>query len=644
MPGHRLQPAVISYANGIPYAEAYGDLYHAAHGGLEQASHVFLAGNGLPERWANRHRFTIIETGFGIGLNFLATWQAWRDDPHRSSRLHYLAIEKHPFTTRDLEQLHARWPELASVSAALRNSWPVLVTGFHRIELEEGRVILTLAFGDIADCLPQVDAAADAFYLDGFTPGKNPEMWSPQVLMRLCRLAAPDATAATYTVSAAVRHALTQGGFHCEKRPGFGPKRDMLAARYAPRWPTVKRPEPAGRHAIVIGAGIAGSAACERLAARGWKVTLIERHDRPAQEASGNLAGIAMPLLSKDDNISSRLLRAAFLYTVRRWQQLGGIGQAFAGESCGVLHLARDAAHAQVQREAVASLGFPEDFVRWMDGRGIEALTGTGGADGAWFFPRGGWVTPSSLCDALLRACGDNLQRSFATEAATLERTAEGWRVRDGSGEIVAQAPVVILANGTIATSFPQTQALPLSAIRGQVTHVPAEALPELPVVLCGEGYVTRPANGICCVGASYDFDCDTQLRQASQDENLSRLKQVLPQADVDVALAGRVGFRCVSPDRLPLAGALPDASLPIAGSRLRDVPRLPGLYGLLAYGSRGIVWAPFAAELLASMLEGEPLPIERELADALDPARFALKAYRRGGAEAAPGQDAQDL
>lgn len=418
----------------------------------------------------------------------------------------------------------------------------------------------------------------------------------------------------------------------------------MLAASYAPRWQAVERKGPAERHAIVIGAGIAGSAACERLAARGWKVTLIERHDRPAQEASGNLAGIAMPLLSKDDNISSRLLRAAFLYTVRRWERLGGIGQAFAGESCGVLHLARDAAHAQVQREAVKSLGFPEDFVRWMDGHGVEALTGASGAEGAWLFPRGGWVTPSSLCDALLHACGDNLQRCFVRKAAALERTAEGWRVRDGSGEIVAQAPVVILANGTIATSFPQTQALPLSAIRGQVTHVPAEALPELPVVLCGEGYVTRPANGICCVGASYDFDCDTQLRQASQDENLSRLKQVLPQADVDVALAGRVGFRCVSPDRLPLVGALPDASLPVAGSRLRDVPRLPGLYGLLAYGSRGIVWAPFAAELLASMLEGEPLPIERELAEALDPARFALKAYRRGGAEAAPGQHAQDL
>lgn len=646
MPGHRLQPAVLSYAGGIPYAEAYGDVYHSADGGLEQARYVFLAGNGLPERWRNRERFTIVETGFGLGLNFLATWQAWRADPGRSRRLHYVAIEKHPFSARDLAQLHALWPELASLSAALRAAWPVLVAGFHRIELEEGRVVLTLAFGDIADCLPQIDAAADAFYLDGFAPSKNPEMWSPQVLTRLNRLAVPEATAATYTVSAAVRHALAQGGFACEKRPGFGRKRDMLAARFAPRWQVSPQPVPRLRKAVVVGAGIAGSAACERLVARGWQVTLVERHATPAQEASGNLAGIAMPLLSRDDNVSSRLLRAAFLYTVRTWERLGGIGRAFAGEACGVLHLARDAAHGRMQRETVEALGLPVDFVRWLDAHAIADMTGSTGTNGAWFFPSGGWVTPSSLCAALLDACGDRLRRRFVEEAFSLDRTAQGWAVRDREGRLIAEAPVVILANGTNAMAFPQTQTLPLSAIRGQVTHVPAEALPALPVVICGEGYVTRPANGICCVGASYDFDSDTQLRQASHDENLMRLFQVLPHARIDAALAGRVGFRCVSPDRLPLAGALPDASSPITGSRLRDVPRLPGLHGLMAYGSRGIVWAPFAAELLASALEGEPLPIERELAEALDPARFALKAYRRGGAglREAPGRHEEDL
>lgn len=657
MSKHRLTPASLSFIDGVPYADAFGDVYHSADGGLQQARHVFLGGNRLPQRWQGRCRFVIVETGFGLGLNFLATWDAWRNDPARPPQLHYVAIEKHPFCAGDLSRLHALWPELADLSGALRAAWPPLVPGFHRLLLDEGRIVLTLVFGDIADCLPQIDAAADAFYLDGFAPSKNPDMWAPAMLARLNRLAAPEATLATYTVSAAVRHALTQAGFVCEKWPGFGRKRDMLAAHFAPRWPQRSRDEPARREAIVIGAGIAGSAACERLCARGWQVTLIERHDRPAQEASGNLAGIAMPLLSKDDNLPSRLARAAYLFTLQTWQRLGGIGQAFIGDACGVLQLAADATHAQLQKDILDAHNYPEEFVRWLEARDVAPLTGHPASHGGWLFPRGGWVYPGSLCDALLAACGERLQRRFTHDACGLHRSGDDWRVCDGNGAVIAQAPVVVIANGTNATIFPQTQELPLTAIRGQIAHVPADALPPLQVVLCGDGYVTPSSQGVCCVGASYDMDADPQMREASHTENLARLKQLVPQAegfvrgegtvagDVDRAYPGsaytgrpypgRVAFRCVSPDRLPLVGALPDHAAPIAGSRLRDVPRVPGLYGLLAYGSRGLIWASFAAELLACMLEGEPLPVERDLAAALDPARFALKDHRRGGISA---------
>ncbi|GIZ52247.1 bifunctional tRNA (5-methylaminomethyl-2-thiouridine)(34)-methyltransferase MnmD/FAD-dependent 5-carboxymethylaminomethyl-2-thiouridine(34) oxidoreductase MnmC [Noviherbaspirillum aridicola] len=628
----RLIPAALAYADGVPYAAAYGDVYHSADGGLEQARHVFLGGNDLPRRWRDAARFTLLETGFGLGLNFLATWQAWQSHAPAHARLHYVAIEKHPFAPDDLARLHARWPELAALSAQLRAAWPPLVPGFHRVLLDGGRVTLTLAFGDIADCLPQIAMAADAFYLDGFAPSRNPDMWSPQVLSRLHRLAAPGATAATYTVSAAVRQALAAAGFACEKRPGFGRKRDMLAARYAPRWPLPPaRPEPA-RRAVVIGAGVAGSAVCARLAARGWQLTLVERHEKWAAESSGNLAGIAMPLLSRDDNIPSRLARAAFLFSTHLWQQLGGVGSAFAGEACGVLQLARDAGHAALQRETVEALGLPPDFARFLGAEQAAAMTGNPAAAGGWLFPRGGWVTPSSLCEAMLASCGGLLERRFAQQASSLRHDGSEWTVQGDGGACIARAPVVVIASGTNAASFAQTRELPLAAIRGQVTHIPAGELPSLPVVLCGEAYVTRPANGICCVGATYDIDTDPALRQSSQDENLERLAQVLPQTSMgkDRPLAGRTGFRAVSPDRLPLVGALPDPCAAIGGSRLSDVPRLPGMHAVLGLASRGIIWAPFAAELLASQLEGEPLPVERELAAALDPARFALKAWRR--------------
>lgn len=645
MSGAPLQPAKLAFVDDVPYAEAFGDIYHSAHGGLGQARHVFLGGSRLPTRWHKLPRFVIFEAGFGLGLNFLATWSAWRDDPERPRQLHYIAVEKHPFSATDLARLHAAWPELAALSDELQQAWPPLTPGFHRILLDEGRVSLTLAFGDIGDCLPQIDASVNAIYLDGFAPDKNPDMWSPAMLKRLARIAAPAASVATYSVAADVRNALESVGFVCGRQAGFGRKGEMLVGRYAPRWQAPPpRSAAAVREAIVIGAGLAGSAACERLAARGWRVHLLERHAQPAQEASGNLAGILKPLLSRDDNPGSQLARAAYLFALRHWQRLERAGLSVIGEARGVLQLAADEADAQAQATAAAALRYPEGYAQWLDGERARIYLAGESSHGGWFFPQGGWVRPASFCAAMLAACGHanggRIEKRFGTDAMSLMRAGDRWQVRDAHGGTIAEAPVVILANGTSATQFSQTHGLPLSAVRGQVTHLDAALLPPLSVTVSGNGYLTPSYAGISCIGASYDFDGDPQLRCDSQQGNLARLAELLPQAaqaagaDLQAApLAGRVGFRCVTPDRLPLVGALPDLSRAIAGSRPRDVPRLPGLYGLLGYGSRGLIWAPFAAELLASWLDGEPLPIERDLANALDPARFALKAHRRGTA-----------
>src|SRR5579871_1772903 len=202
-----LVPARLAFQEGTPYSEAFGDIYHSAEGGPAQARHVFLGGNGLPERWRDRGRFTILETGFGPGLNFLVTWQAWRRDPRRCGKLHFVSLEKHPFSRTDLRTLHRLYPELEDEAARLHAIWPPLVPGGHRAELEAGNVVLTLFFGDIANTR-QLRLAADAIYLDGFAPAKNPDMWSPALMRALSRLAAPGATAATWSVAAPVRAAL----------------------------------------------------------------------------------------------------------------------------------------------------------------------------------------------------------------------------------------------------------------------------------------------------------------------------------------------------------------------------------------------------------------------------------------------------
>ncbi len=228
-----LVPARLELApDGTPVSERYGDVYHSVAGGHAQARHVFLGGNGLPARWRGLASFTLFETGFGLGLNFMATWLAWRHDPQRSASLEFISVEKHPFSAADLARAHLAWPEFEPLSTALCAAWPELIPGGHSISLDEGRVVLRLLFGDACEIMASLDASVDAIYLDGFSPAKNPELWSPVVCRLLARLAHPGTTLATWSVAGSVRRALAGAGFAVARCPGFAGKRQMLSGRY----------------------------------------------------------------------------------------------------------------------------------------------------------------------------------------------------------------------------------------------------------------------------------------------------------------------------------------------------------------------------------------------------------------------------
>ena len=633
MPAPSLQPAHPRFGpDGSARSEQYDDIYHSADGGPGQARHVFLGGNGLPERWRGQKRFVILENGFGTGLNFLATWAAWRDDPQRPGRLHYLAVEKHPLSVPDLARAHALWPDFRLLAEALRGAWPVATPGFQRMEFAGGRVVLTLLLGDAARVLRRLRARVDAFYLDGFDPKKNPDMWSAELFRRCAQLAAPDATLATWCVAGAVRSVLTEAGFATEKRPGFASKREMLVGRLAAPHAEAARPGQV-RHGVVLGAGLAGCAIAERLAARGWRVDLLERHPAPGQEASGNLAGIVRPLLSRDDNLASRLNRACFLHAPRAWSRLDCTELPPRRCLDGLLQIARDAHHEALQRQLAAV--YPGDYVRFLERDEASLALGTATSFGGWWFPGGGWAHPPGLCRSLIAAGGQDLRFRPGTEVAGMTYREGLWRLFDAGGAELARAPVVILASGAQAGRLAQSAGLPISRVRGQVSHILAGQLPKLSHPLCREGYLTPAVGGIHCLGASYAYDEVEALRLDEHEGNLQRLAHMLPGAEQGLdpsTLDGRVGFRAATPDRLPLVGALPDLEAPLPrDGRLTDLPRQPGLYGLLGLGSRGLVWSALAAETLASQLDDDPLPLESDLVDAVDPGRFRLRAHRRG-------------
>jgi len=597
VPTARLERA----ADGTPWSSDFGDVYHSSAGGLAQARHVFLAGNGLPERWRGRDRFVIVETGFGIGLNFLAAWQAWREDPARPRRLHFVSVELAPFAAADLERAAASFAELAPLARALAASFPPPLAGFHRLAFDDGRVTLTLVFGDARATLPQLVARADAFFPDGFAPARNPAMWSPELVRELARLAAPGATLATWTVAGGVRAALRGAGFEVEKRAGFGGKREMLVGRYAADAAPLATPRE--RRAAVVGAGLAGALAAHALADRGWDVELIDAQ----LEARAPAVGLLRPVANLRDAVNAQVSRAAFLYALQRYASMPGL----EWRRRGVLQLADDADEAERFAAIARSLGYPPEFLELVDADRARAIAGRAVRGGGWWFPGGATVTPASLVAASLAAAGASARRRFGKRAMRLEREGGAWRVLDIADRVLSETPVVVLANAQDAQRLAPEARLALSRVRGQVSYLPPDPTRTLEVVVSGTGYAAPIAGGGHCVGASYHHgDDDTAVRMSDHAQNLARAESMLPGFTAGLepaALTGWTGFRTTVPDRLPIFGAT----------------ATPGICIATGLGSRGLLWGPLGAELLACELEADPLPLGRDHAGAVSPRRF---------------------
>ncbi len=599
-------PARLEYSDGALYSSHYNDIYHSRDGAIGQARHVFLQGCGLPQAWARRASFVILETGFGAGLNFLATWAAWRDDPARCERLHFISAEKHPFTADDLRSLHATWPEFARQSQELRSHWPMLTSGFHRIALDGGRVHLTLMLGDATDCITQLQAKVDAIYLDGFAPNRNPDLWEPALFHQLARVATCGAVLASYTVAATVREGLSAAGFSCEKREGYGRKRHCLSARFnepSKHNKSANSQAPVSaipRHIAVIGAGVAGCAVAHALAQRGMQVTVLEQAAAPAQGASGNPVAVFRPLPSRDDNQASRLTRAAFLYSLRAW---GGLGETLEWSRGGVLQCAKDPEHAQKLVQTLADNAAPEEFARWVDAAEASQLAQWPLAEPGVFYSNGGWIVPGSLCGSWLDH--PNIHARFNGQVSALGVQASGCRLLAANGAVLSDVDAVVIANACDAVHLlPELKTL--RAVRGQINVVSQEALRKVARVIARDGYVSPSPDGRHIIGSTYEYDTYPGISPTpslrGDAENKARLEAILPGVLVG-DFPGRASIRAVMPDRFPLLGAVQNRAHVFMAS---------------GYASRGVVLAALLAETLASIICEEPLPLERDLVRAM--------------------------
>ena len=644
-----LEPPDLDWTGTSPRSRRFDDIYFQPDHGPEECRHVFLTGNALPRRWQRPGPFTIAETGFGTGLNFLITWARWRETAPPCAYLDYLSVEGFPLSRSDLDRALSAWPEFAPLAPCLTHQWPPSEAGFHRLNLDRGRVRLTLLFGPVLAVLNELEARVDAWFLDGFAPARNPEMWSSEVCRAIAALTAPDGTFATYTVAGQVRRGLESVGFRCHKRPGFGAKREMLSGSMdqAPAAPSsspwLARPavHRSAREALVIGAGLAGVWVAYALASRGWRITVLDRNAGPAGGASGNAAAIYMPLLAADRSPNQRWHSGGFHFLGRN---LALLRETDRSGPAGVLALAWNPRETLRFRQIAERGLWSEQTVQPVGPEQASALAGIPIAHSGFHLPGAGWLDPVALCCDLLHQ-STRVQARFDSAVAGLVHDGQGWRALDAQGRALGHAPVVVLASGSEGGSALGLSWLPTTPLRGQVSGFAADAVGcGLRMPICGPGYVVPQQQGLLWVGATFSRDNPDPAPTAEDHQRnratLSAFVPALGPCLAAPAIAGRAGFRASTPDRLPLLGPVvdhPDFLRTYAdlgdGRRFSHYPDpqyRPGLFVCLGFGSRALVSAPLAAELLAAQIEDTALPVERSLREALMPQRFAARALRR--------------
>ncbi|MBN2865863.1 MAG: bifunctional tRNA (5-methylaminomethyl-2-thiouridine)(34)-methyltransferase MnmD/FAD-dependent 5-carboxymethylaminomethyl-2-thiouridine(34) oxidoreductase MnmC [Thiotrichales bacterium] len=657
----KLQSPKLSWnADSVPLSEQFDDFYYSTDGAVDESSYVFIEHNQLANRFEQacllsessaQSVFRIAETGFGTGLNFLLTLQLWFQKAHKNSALHFISFEKFPLCIADLQKAHQIYPQLTEFSNELCQHYPLLLPGWHDVWLFDKRVRLTLWFGDVLAGLPELDASAgskvDAWFLDGFTPAKNPDMWQPSLYQQMARLSHEHTTFATFTSAGEVRRGLQKAGFAVEKASGWGKKREMCfgslgqVRRHSSKAPWFNRPDPmAIGTAIVIGAGLAGASVAYQLAKAGWQVTVLEADSQVAQHASGNLAGTIHPLITADWNLRSQWYLQGFEASLRLllpWLATNEI----QGNLAGLVQLAVTEVGEKRVQEALTRVGLPNEFAYWMAQAECAVKAGTNVSAAGLYFPQGGWVNPPSIVTRCLQH--PNIQLELNQTVSSFQRADSQWQVQTQSA--VFKSDCLVVATGALNTELNQQLGLPIRPVKGQVSHLlPEQQSAPLKCGVMHEGYSVTLDNGMAVTGATFEApDMSQTLSTDSHQANLDITQTAMPDwvKSEAGALQGRVAFRPTTPDHLPIIGPVADPAWMtesyLSQSHTHAVYRYPsqqyqaGLFVSNGHGPRGLMSVFLAAESIVADLHGQPLLQPNALYHASHPARFAIRSWRSG-------------
>ncbi|MFZ9036067.1 MAG: bifunctional tRNA (5-methylaminomethyl-2-thiouridine)(34)-methyltransferase MnmD/FAD-dependent 5-carboxymethylaminomethyl-2-thiouridine(34) oxidoreductase MnmC [Francisellaceae bacterium] len=636
--------------DGVPVSGIFNDIYFSMEDGLFESRHVFLAHNNLKNRFEDLEtgqHFVIAETGFGTGLNFLATWQLWLSCNKREGRLHFISIEKYPLDCADLTRALACFPELEKLVQRLLAYYPLRYEGQITLSLADD-LDLTLIFTDVVKAIKGLVARVDAWYLDGFAPAKNPDMWSDVLFAGMAGLSHRQTTFATFTVAGQVRRGLEAAGFKVEKTKGFGRKKQMIYGHYQGeesgislphKTPYFSLPKPSciPDRVAIIGAGMAGMAVAYALSRYKIAGDIFDKEASLAQAASGNAFGILRPYLNKDQNASETFHTSGFLATRQFIKQHADVTHI----ECGALELLKTEQEQRYFADLLKRRCLNDDIVQLIGADKASAIAGIAIESPAAYYPTAMAVSPVSYCKALFAAAAGYSRFRAGSEVLEIIPVDNEWQITLLNGQ-KHRYQAVVIASGSGMKTMPYTRDIPLFPASGQISAL-TEPVGSQTIIMY-KGYLLPNIHGIQITGATYRKNTDTglEVRAHDHEENLNMLSEMISSVKGITLESGRVSTRCVTSDHLPIIGAMGDfdhfkkqyykgLSCGYPASRLTDNDYLDGLYVSGGFGSKGLASSLLAAEIVATMIAKAPVyPLSYPLLKQLHPARFWVRDFKR--------------
>ncbi|MCJ8312915.1 MAG: bifunctional tRNA (5-methylaminomethyl-2-thiouridine)(34)-methyltransferase MnmD/FAD-dependent 5-carboxymethylaminomethyl-2-thiouridine(34) oxidoreductase MnmC [Saccharospirillaceae bacterium] len=643
-----IEPAKVSFnQRGTLQSDLFGDLYFSNQGALEEIEHNFLTPNTLSERFKklkDNRVFTVGETGFGTGLNFFKTWQLFELHSPSNTRLHFISVEKHPLTKVDLILALQNFPSLKNQTTQLLEQYPKLLPGFHTLHFKN--ITLTLIFADAFEGLEQCHAKVDAWFLDGFMPDSNSKMWDIELFQQIARLSHLETTASTLSCARIVKDVLIGAGFKCKTKKGFAKKRKILTATFiglcgpsnaitnqfyslhdCKTHFTVKK-------IAVIGAGFSGCSTAYELNKSGHNVTLFDQQSDIAKGASSNSKAAMYLKPGSKNSYNNRFYLSAFFHSLRQAQT-----QNLPIENCGMIQLIHNEKEFKKQKELITCGLYFDAIFEQQDATQLSKTAGISINKDGLFYPHGAMATPKDLC--VFWAKDINFINNC--QIINIEKKENNWLLTNQKNkEFVFDK--VIICNAYSASQFEQSKHLPLKNIRGQVSDCNAgEQSKHIKTVICGEQYITPARNNQHCFGATFDLkDDDSSVRQSDNIKNINNIERMLPSIAGELIAdntVGKTGFRCTTPDYMPVVGPCVPAKeyceqfRHIQNKKLRSIKKAPvydGLFINVGFGSKGASTASLCAEIIKCLINEQSMPIEIDLLDHLHPGRFLIRDISR--------------